>query len=33
MKPILVRELIQPFDWVNDHADGADAEAWVETVT
>ena len=30
---LALRELVQPFDWVNDHADGADAEAWEETVT
>jgi len=30
---LALRELIQPFDYVNDHSDGADAQAWDETVT
>jgi len=28
-----LRELVQPFDFVNDHPDGADVEAWDETIT
>jgi hypothetical protein len=28
-----LRELVQPYDWVNDHPDGADAQTWDETVT
>lgn len=28
-----LRELVQPFDWVNDHSDGADAQTWDETVS
>jgi len=30
---LALRELVQPFDWVNDHADGADAQTWDETVS
>ncbi len=30
---LALRELVQPFDYVNDHADGADAQVWDETVT
>ncbi len=28
-----VRELVQPFDYVNDHPDGPDVQSWDETVT
>lgn len=27
-----LRELVQPFDYVNDHPDGADVQIWDETV-
>lgn len=30
---LALRELVQPFEWVNGHTDGADAQTWVETVT
>ena len=30
---LALRELVQPFDYVNDHSDGADAQVWDETVT
>lgn len=30
---LALRELVQPFEWVNDHADGADAQTWDETVS
>lgn len=30
---LALRELVQPFDWVNDHPDGADATTWDETVS
>ncbi|HET7420966.1 MAG TPA: hypothetical protein VFL27_11355 [Candidatus Dormibacteraeota bacterium] len=30
---LALRELVQPYDYVNDHPDGADAHAWDETVT
>lgn len=30
---LALRELVQPFDFVNDHPDGADAVSWDETVT
>lgn len=30
---LALRELVRPFDYVNDHADGADAQTWDETVT
>jgi len=30
---LALRELVQPFDWVNDHPDGAEAQAWDETVS
>ena len=30
---LALRELVQPFDYVNDHPDGADAQVWTETVT
>jgi len=30
---MVLRELVQPFDYVNDHPDGADAQVWDETVT
>jgi hypothetical protein len=29
---LALRELVQPFDYVNDHRDGADMQAWDETV-
>ncbi|TMC52276.1 MAG: hypothetical protein E6J20_12660 [Chloroflexi bacterium] len=29
---MVLRELVQPFDYVNDHPDGADAQVWDETV-
>ena len=28
-----LRELVRPFDWVNDHPDGAEAQTWDETVS
>jgi hypothetical protein len=30
---LALRELVHPFDYVNDHPGGADAETWDETVT
>lgn len=30
---LALRELVQPFDYVNDHPDGADVQAWDEIVT
>ena len=30
---LALRELVQPFDYVNDHPDGADATVWDEVVT
>jgi hypothetical protein len=30
---LALRELVHPFDYVNDHADGADTHVWDETVT
>ena len=30
---LVLRELVQPFDYVNDHPDGADAQSWDETVS
>jgi hypothetical protein len=30
---LALRELMQPFDWVDDHPDGADAQTWDETVS
>jgi hypothetical protein len=30
---LALRELVQPYDWVNDHPDGADAQTWDETVS
>jgi hypothetical protein len=30
---LALRELVQPFDYVNDHADGADVQTWDETVS
>lgn len=30
---LALRELVQPFDYVNDHPDGADVQVWDETVT
>jgi hypothetical protein len=30
---MVLRELVRPFDYVNDHPDGADAQMWDETVT
>lgn len=30
---LALRELVQPFDYVNDHPDGADVQSWDETVT
>ena len=29
---LALRELVHPFDFVNDHSDGADAHVWDETV-
>jgi hypothetical protein len=29
---LVLRELVQPFDYVNDHPDGADVQSWDETV-
>ena len=29
---LALRELVQPFDYVNDHPDGADVQSWDETV-
>jgi hypothetical protein len=30
---LALRELVRPFHFVNDHADGADVQTWTETVT
>jgi hypothetical protein len=30
---IALRELVRPFDYVNDHPNGADVQTWDETVT
>ena len=30
---LVLRELVQPYDYVNDHPDGADVTAWDETVS
>ena len=30
---LALRELVQPFDFVNDHSDGPDAQVWDETVS
>jgi hypothetical protein len=30
---LALRELVRPFDFVNDHPDGADVHVWDETVT
>jgi len=30
---LALRELVQPFDFVNDHPDGADVQNWDETIT
>ena len=30
---LVLRELVRPFDYVNDHPDGADLHIWDETVT
>jgi hypothetical protein len=30
---VSLRELVHPFDYVNEHADGADLHVWDETVT
>lgn len=30
---LALRELVQPFDFVNDHPDGADLQTWDETIT
>ena len=30
---LALRELVQPFDYVNDHRDGADVQVWDETVS
>ena len=30
---LALRELVRPFDYVNDHADGADVQVWDEVVT
>jgi hypothetical protein len=30
---VALRELVHPFDYVNDHPDGADFQAWDETIT
>jgi hypothetical protein len=30
---LAVRELVQPFDYVDDHPDGPDVQTWDETVT
>jgi hypothetical protein len=30
---IALRELVHPFNYINDHADGADTHVWDETVT
>jgi hypothetical protein len=30
---LALRELVQPYDFVNDHPDGADVQSWDETIT
>ena len=30
---LALRELVQPFDYVNDHSDGPDVQVWDETIT
>jgi hypothetical protein len=30
---LALRELVRPFDFVNDHPDGADVQTWAETIT
>jgi hypothetical protein len=30
---LALRELVRPFDFVNDHPDGADVQTWDETIT
>ena len=30
---LALRELVQPYDFVNDHPDGADVQTWDETIT
>jgi hypothetical protein len=30
---LALKELVQPFDFVNDHPDGADVQTWDETIT
>jgi hypothetical protein len=30
---VALRELVRPFDFVNDHPDGADVQTWDETIT
>jgi hypothetical protein len=30
---LALRELARPFDFVNDHPDGADLQKWAETIT
>jgi hypothetical protein len=30
---LALRELVRPFDFVNDHPDGADLQTWDETIT
>jgi hypothetical protein len=30
---LALRELVRPFDFVNDHPDGADVQMWDETIT
>jgi hypothetical protein len=30
---LALRELVQPFHYVNDHSDGADVQAWDETIS
>jgi hypothetical protein len=30
---LALRELVRPFDYVNDHPDGADVQKWDETIT
>ena len=30
---LALRELVHPFDYVNDHPDGADVQKWDETIT
>ena len=30
---LALRELARPFDFVNDHTEGADLQKWAETIT